>query len=186
MKSRFEREALFDEIYRKYESVVYNVAMSLLQDEDAASDVVQEAFWRFHERMDDICDTSVRAYLIVSVRNLSYNYVRDEKHEVQSENVEIEAVKAEIPSESAEETYFCGERRKMKIQLGAEIFEALREKNEGWYEIMYLAYVENMSYDEIAVKLGLTKDGLYCRVYRAKEWIQRKYGYRFEDVEAFT
>jgi len=186
MKSRFEREEKFDKIYRKYGSVVYNVAMGLLHDKETASDVVQETFWHYHERMDSVNDASVKAYLIVSAKHLSYNYVRDEKHEIQSENVETEAGKTEASSESAEEIYFCGERRKMKIQLGAEIFEALREKNEVWYRIMYLAYVEGWSYDEIADELGLTKEVLYCRVYRAKEWVQKEYGYKFEDVEAFT
>lgn len=186
MRSRSEREEKFDRIYQAYEKDVFKIAMNYLHDENAASDITQEVFCHFHNRMDDICDEAVKAYVIAAARHLAFNYVRDEKHEVQSEDIEVEAVKKEIPAESAEEICFRNERRKQEIKLGAEIFEALREKNELWYEVMYMAFADDKSYEEIAEELGVSKQVLYCRVYRARDWIQKKYGHRFKDIEAFT
>lgn len=185
MDCRFEREEYFDKIYQKYEPVVYKVAMMVLNDPHAASDVLQDTFWHFHDRMEDICDEAVKMYLVSTARHLALNYVRHEKYEVQTEEIEVEAVKAEIPTESAEETFLCKEQRKLDIELGAEIFSELRKKNEVWYRIMYMFCAEDMSYDEIAEELDIPKDILYCRAYRARRWMYKKYGYKLEEVKAY-
>ena len=185
MECRFEREEQFDKIYQAYESVVYKVAMLILKDPHAAADVLQDTFCHFHDRMIDVSDEGVKAYLVATARHLALNYVRDEKHEVQSEDIAMEAVKVEIPSESAEEIYLSTEQRKSDIRLGAEIFEALRKKNESWYQIMYLFCAEDMSYDEIAEKLDMTKEVLYCRAYRARRWMYKIYGYKLEEVKTY-
>ena len=184
MTDRFEREKHFDMIYKKYESAVYNTARFMLRDHDAACDIVQEVFYHFNERMDSVSDTGVKAYLITAAQHSALNYIRDAKREMLSDNIEEEVAKVAVPVESAEEVYFGNEQRKIDIKIGAEMFRELREKNENWYEIMYLAYAKHMSYDQIAKKLGLSKEVLYCRLYRAKEWMQKKYGTTFEDIEA--
>ena len=130
--------------------------MLILKDPHAASDVLQDTFCHYHDRMIDISPEGLKAYLVATARHLALNYVRDEQYEVQTEDIATEAVKVEIPSQSAEETYLTSEQRKSDIQLGAEIFEALRKKNESWYEIMYLFCTEDLSYDEIAEKLNMT------------------------------
>lgn len=184
MAFRMEREEKFDDIYRTYKSVVFKVAKLYVKDDYAASDVMQDTFFRFHTRMEEVSDTSVKAYLVATARNLALNYIRDAKHEVQTEEIGEVAVNMEVPKESAEDEYIWMECKKQAIAVGAEIFEELREKNEMWYDLVDLWLVQELSDEEIAEKLDISRQALYSRKFRIKAWLQQEYRERLKDIKA--
>lgn len=66
----------FDQIYLLTRVRLYVLALSIIKDQEAAQDVVQELFidlWK-HERNLGI-EKSFLSYLIRSIRNRSYNYL---------------------------------------------------------------------------------------------------------------
>ena len=44
-------------------------------------------------------------------------------------------------------------------------------------QLNFLIYIMGKSHDEVARELGISRDVLYSKLYRAKKWIQR----HFED-----
>lgn len=66
----------FEELFRKYYDRFYSFACAMLNDRDAAEDILQNVFlklWIGRERLDE--DRSVSNYLLVSIRNEIYDYL---------------------------------------------------------------------------------------------------------------
>ena len=66
----------FEELFRKYYDRFFSFARALLNDSDAAEDILQNVFlklWIGRERLDE--DRSVLNYLLVCIRNEIYDYL---------------------------------------------------------------------------------------------------------------
>ena len=59
----------------------------------------------------------------------------------------------------------------------------LKEHHEAWYEVIYKIFFLEMSHDEVAKELKITKDVLYSRLHRAKLWIQKNYKENFDKID---
>ena len=70
----------------------------------------------------------------------------------------------------------------MVEELTEEILTALKEKHEIWYEIINMIFFMDMTHEEIAEKLGITKEVLYSRRHRAKLWIRKNYNGNFKKI----
>lgn len=184
VNSKNQLDEKFSSIYQAYAHDVYRVCLYYVKDEHAAFELAQQAFVKFYERYEDISETNVKAYLLTSVKNLAYNYLRDRKREMRRNEAEDEASKKEYATESLEEKYIEEEERKKRIAFGAQIFQDIQEKHSSWYEPLYLMLVDGKNYDEISDELGVSKELLYSRIHRAKEWILKKYGAEFKDIVA--
>ena len=119
---------------------------------------------------------SVRSYLLRTARNMSYNWLRDMKHEMQGEYLD------NIPEESAvllsaEDEYLKEEKAKERQRFVKDLLHKLWEENESWYDILNLIYCLEKSHDEAAKEPGISRDVLYSKLYRAKRWIRK----HFED-----
>lgn len=177
MKQELTKEEMFESIYRSYEEDVYRACLHLTMEEELASDMTQQAFMNFYERFDTLEVDSMKAYLIGSARNLVYNYYRKARREVQLDDEEFQKIGSTI--ESVEEQYFKDIRRMMKKELADEILMDLKECHEKWYEVIYRIFFRDMTHEEIAIELGVTKEVVYSRLHRAKLWIQKNYKENF-------
>ena len=182
MKYGSTKEEMFDSIYRSYELDVYHAALYIAKDENLAEEVTQQAFVNYYERFDKVNPAFAKTYLIRSVQNLLNNHFRDSKWEVQSVEEEDKPI-IEPATESLEEVFFENRRRGLERQLGRTIFSDVKEKNENWSEILQMRYYMDKSYDEIAEELGITKEVLYSRLHRARNWIHEEYEAEYEDIQ---
>lgn len=182
MTLRTESEERFEEIYRECKKDIYQICMSYLKNEHLANDIMHQTFVKVYERYRHDKPEKLKAYLSLAAKNLSLNYIRDSKHEVQSDAIEICAMQREELVPSPEDSMIREENRRKTIAFGANIFRELEEKNQNWYAILYMMFVLEMDHDEIAEKLGISKEVLYARLHRAKVWISKKYGDELEDI----
>lgn len=180
MKQELTKEEMFESIYRSYEKDVYRACLHLTMEEEMAFDMTQQAFMNCYERFDTLEVDSIKAYLIGSARNLVYNYYRKTRREVQLDDEEFRKIEPTI--ESVEEQYFKDIKRMMKKELTNAILMDLKERHGKWYEVIYRIFFRNMTPEEIAVELGVTKEVVYSRLHRAKLWIQKNYKENFDKV----
>lgn len=150
--------------------------MYYTKDEYIAQDIAQKAFYKLYLHFDNVNLDSVRCYLLRTARNMSYNWLRDMKNETQGEYIE------NIPEESAillsaEDEYLKEEKQKERQEFVQDLLHKLWEENESWYDILNLIYCLEKSHDEAAKELGISRDVLYSKLYRAKRWIRK----HFED-----
>lgn len=73
-------EEAFEIIYRKYEGLIYYIALSITKNKDDAEEIVQDTFLNMYKSIDTYEEKSkFKQWLMQIARNLSYNKVTRNK-----------------------------------------------------------------------------------------------------------
>ncbi|MDH3981599.1 MAG: RNA polymerase sigma factor [Kiritimatiellaceae bacterium] len=130
----------------QYQTALLRYATRVLNNEDAAQDVVQEAFIRLHGNLEKITTRGVqlKGWLFRTTHNAAVDYIRKESrrrtlHEKQSKQADVFAPDAGIQRDR-------DERKNLVMQH----LNSLRPKER---EVLVLRLQEDMSYKEIAAVL---------------------------------
>lgn len=161
----------FAEAYTKYRKLVMKIAYDRLRDTFLAEEICQQVFVAFYEHMDRICDEKrIKSWLIVATRNTVYDYFRKQK--VRGEKavyLRVDAA-ARVPAAEDEAVSHVFDEK-----LSGRIMDDLREKNEEWFEVVRAICVDGMKQREAAKYLRMSPQVLNAKLYRAKQYIRRKY-----------
>ncbi len=171
----------FNEIYKTFHNDVYKLSLYYTKDTYAAEDVVQKVFYQFYIHSSNVDEDRVRAYLLHSARNMSFNWLRDKKKEVTGEYLDV-LEEEEVPYHSAEDEYIRDERSRERSLFVNDMLECLRKENESWYQVVNLILCLDKPHDEVAKELGMTRDVLYSKLYRAKKWLRKNFEKEFKDL----
>jgi RNA polymerase sigma-70 factor (ECF subfamily) len=131
------------ELYDRYSSVVYAVALRVLGDTGAAEDVMQEVFlqlWR-NPGAFDAARGSLGAWLSVITRNRAIDSLRKRRPET-----DIEDVVVSLTPDLANKADRSRAAERVRGVLGG-MADAQRR-------VLEMAYFEGMSHSEIAAKTG--------------------------------
>lgn len=175
------KDEKFDKIYRTYQNDVYKISLYYTKDSHIAQDISQKVFCQFYLHFDNVNPDSVRAYLIRSARNLSYNWLRDMKKELSGEYIDI-LPEEDMPQYSTEDEYIRDEQRREEKEFVRKLLERLHEENESWYDIVNLIYCLEKPHDQVAKELGMTREVLYNKLYRAKKWLRKKFEDEYKNL----
>ncbi len=136
------------EVFDALHPSLLRYALRLTQDEDAAYDVVQEAFITLWERRHTLDpNRSLKALLYRIVHNRSLNHLRMKKHAATRTDALAQQPPASVPS--PEETY---ETAHLSVLLRTWIDELAPRRREAFQ----LSRFEGLSHDEIAQVMNLT------------------------------
>ena len=175
------KEERFEVIYNKYQHEVYRISLYYTKDEYEAQDITQKVFYKVYEHFDEINLESVKAYMFRAARNLSYNWLRDRKRELEGDTERT------LPNDSLflpgpEEYYLRYESLREEGAFFSAIMLQLQQENEMWYDILNYIYCLEMSHDDAARMLGISKSVLYSKLYRAKQWIHKRYKEEYDKL----
>lgn len=142
------------ELFEVLESPLLIYAHKLVQNQDTAQDLVQQAFLILHKKMNEV--TQHKAWLYRTVHNLAMNHHRSQKKIVpiqvgtQSEDAPTETTleptdPEALPDETLERLEAIGLTRLSIEKLPA------RER-----ELIQLKFTDELSYKEIAAQTGLS------------------------------
>jgi len=131
------------ELYDRYSSVVYGVALRVLQDAAAAEDVLQDIFLQLWRKPDafDSSRGSLVAWLAVIARHRAIDRLRQRRPETDIEEVVIAGT-----TDLGDET-----ERSLVVE---KVREALGEMNADQRKALELAYFQGLTHSEIAEKTG--------------------------------
>ncbi|MFH1118336.1 MAG: RNA polymerase sigma-70 factor [Bacteroidota bacterium] len=138
----------FEQLFRAEFKGLCFFAQKYVKDLDAAREIVQDSFLSLWEKRAAI-DTSrpVKSYLTAVIHNKCHNYLRDNKkydtNLLQTEHL--------LELNKTEETDILVTR-----ELHQSIQEAIAELPEKCREIFLLNRYENLKYQQIAQKLGIS------------------------------
>ncbi|MEI8005293.1 MAG: RNA polymerase sigma-70 factor [Bacteroidota bacterium] len=142
--SRSQFEILFRTEYKG----MLLFAIHYVKEEEAAKEIVQEAFINLWEKRESINpEREVKSYLSASVRNRSLNYLRDNKRF----NGTLLSLGGLLPMPAAEEVNTIEIR-----ELSGQIHRAIEELPEKCREVFRLNRFEQMKYQEIADHLNIS------------------------------
>lgn len=150
----------FTRVYERYHRALYGVALSILKEQAAAEDAVQNAFLRVLKNLDKIEEedcSKTRAFLIVIVRR--------ECFKIYNQRRESGAVPFEdyLASEEAGEGLCAREDWTV-----SDVGEAMRRLPEVDQALLVGKYAHGYSYRELAVLLDLSESNVSVRIVRAK------------------
>jgi RNA polymerase sigma-70 factor (ECF subfamily) len=134
-------------------------ASGFVKDEEAAREIVQDAFVNLWEKRDSIdLSKSVKSYLSTSVRNKCLNYLRD--HKKFSRNLlELENLSGEGP--------YAQSDKLVESDIREQIDRAMEELPEKCREIFYLSRYQHLKYQQIANKLQISVKTVETQVSKA-------------------
>ena len=173
----------FEVFMRNYQNMVFSTAMRLLASHQDAEDVTQEVFLRAYERFDQLRDSpTAGGWLRTVARNLSLNHLTRYRSRwsffselfgsgrEKSEEHEMEF----LAGESGQETQDQGERR-------ALVEQALQKLPVAQRVPLVLFHFDELSYGEIAAKLGVSLGKVKIDIFRGREALRRQLRLRLTD-----
>lgn len=162
-------EDAFAELVHRYERQIFSMAYRLAGDYDEAADLAQEAFLRIY-RMLDRYDPQKKffSWMYRVAQNSCLNALNKRPSNI-------------IPVERAEEymtpTDSPGaaepEQNYLNQELRQNIDQAIAELPDNYRDVIYLRYIEDLSYQQIADACGLPISTVETRLFRGKKQLQK-------------
>ena len=154
--------ALFEEIYTTCFPLLYNYAFTILKDRVEAEDAVGDVFLKlWEERRFLLIETSVKSYLFKSVYNQCINILERKKvHEKYENYVKhlqyVNENDSDYPLSSL-----------MESELTETIQKAIEKLPPQCRKIFEMSRKEQLSHEEIAIKLGVSINTVHMQIKRA-------------------
>ncbi|MBN9176427.1 MAG: RNA polymerase sigma factor [Microbacterium sp.] len=172
-------ESAFSVLFRRHESAVYGLALSIVRSSEDAEEVVGSAFlelWRQRRRVRFV-DDSARPWLMVTVSHLCRNSRRG--------SMRYGRLLAKIPLPDPTPDH-ADEVDRVLDHRGhsREIHAALRDLREPEAAVVILCLIEELSMPEAARVLGLLVGTVKSRLFRAKSRMQGQLQHLRFEVEA--
>lgn len=160
----------FAELVRRYEKQIFSMAYRLIGDYDEAADLAQEAFLRIYSQLGRYDpDKKFFSWMYRVAQNTCLNALAKKPANV-------------IPVERAEE-YFgddgqagAGEPEQdyLNREIRRSIDQAIADLPDNYRDVIYLRYIEDMSYQQIADALDLPLSTVETRLFRGKKQLQQR------------
>lgn len=163
----------FERLVKRYERVVYSMARRMLQNEQDAEDVTQQAFFSALEHLDSFREeSSFKTWLLRITTHAALKVIRKRKG-LESVSLE-EATEDSADHDSIPHPEYIADWRQSPEQLVEqnEIYrlldEALAQLDEKHRLVFLLRDVDGMSVNETSDALGLTESNVKVRLLRAR------------------
>jgi RNA polymerase sigma factor (sigma-70 family) len=172
--------AAFNQLVVAYQEMVYNVALRIMGDPEAAADATQDAFISAFRSVRSFRGGSFKVWLLRIVTNACYDELRTRKRrptepldEITTSSSQEESAAAAIisPLESPEDYA-------LRQDMRAQIQQGLLSLPEDQRAVIVLSDVQGFSYEEIAAitnsSLGTVKSRLSRGRARLRDYLQER------------
>ncbi|SEW43319.1 RNA polymerase sigma factor [Chitinophaga arvensicola] len=164
-------EAAFQQIYRLHFPMLYEYGMRLSANEELVKESIQQFFIKIWTNRAGLGAVKrIRPYLLVSLRGVIYNRLRDEKRR------RISALEDDYDFElafSPESVYIQKESSEQQQQALQQAMAQLTGRQK---EIIFLRYYQELEYNEIAEIMNISVKGAYKLTARSLESLREILG----------
>lgn len=162
-----EGDMQFIALYKFYYQTLYAYGVSLGFNTEDVKDAIQEVYLKlyFNERLC-IDEKKIKFYLLRSVRNQLIDWERTKKD---TSSIEEEERSFKL-SVSVEESFISDEEDLLLKKRVNRILDLLTDHQR---EIVYLHFIEEMPYEEIAVMLDMKIQTVRGQVFKAMEKLRK-------------
>ncbi|SFC65622.1 RNA polymerase sigma-70 factor, ECF subfamily [Parapedobacter composti] len=164
-----ERDRLaFTELYQRHWQLVYLHAYNLLADADEAKDLVQDVFFAFWEKADELnVSVNLKGYLYKAMRNRIFSLIRRRKVSDQFVSLLMEELDG-LDNATVEAI----EERELLALIDAEIARLPAKMRE----VFELSRKSFLTQKEIAERLGMSEEAVKKQIHRALRLLRAKLG----------
>ena len=157
----------FNVLVRKYERLAYSVAYRMLQDQDSASDAVQDGFIKAYRALDSFRGGSFKSWLMRIVVNTCYDVLRARKR------APSDSIDNDDSSENEHANYLVDDNESPhdfaeRMELNAFIDKGIASLPEDQRLVVSLCDVHGHTYEEISEITGVPMGTVKSRISRAR------------------
>jgi RNA polymerase sigma-70 factor, ECF subfamily len=157
----------FGQAAMEHVDALYGYAVTLTHDATDAEDLVQETYLRAASAANRVdCNSNVKAWLFVIMRNAWLNQVRHKNSGPRFVDLETGEPKASEVQETPHVVYL----RKLERQ---QVREAIENLPDAYREIVVLRDIEGFTYQEIATVLDCPAGTVMSRLGRARAKLRK-------------
>ncbi len=164
----------FEAFMQAYQDMVYTTAVRLLGNEAEAQDVSQEVFLKAYERFDELSQSpTAGGWLKTVARNLCLNHLsryraRWRFFSEMSADEDDKDFSANLPAPDSEDAQPPDADRWKFLE------EALKKLPDAQRVPLVLYHFEEMRYEDIATRLGVTLSKVKTDIHRGREALYRR------------
>ena len=150
----------FEELVKKYQKPVYNLAFKMTGSYDEAKDITQNTFIKGYEKLKSF-DSSYKffSWIYRIALNESLNAVSAKKRFSDSEDTFM--VSSDTPAEIYDKT-----------EEAETVNRALETLKDDYKSLIVLKHYQGLSYDEIAVVLNISVQKVKSRLFMARQLLK--------------
>ena len=131
-------------LYKRHYTLLLNYGLKFTQDRELTKDCIQDVFFKLHKSKDLSYTISPRSYLLKALRNILYDKLSSIK-----ETVDLEEFTFQM-SDSQDLFDQLFSRSDEDLLLAKQLLEAITALRSNQKTALYLRYVRDLSYKEIA------------------------------------
>lgn len=166
----------YEEIVRKYQKKLFNIAYRVTGDYHEAADVVQDAFIAVYRNIKGFQGRSrFSTWMYTIVMNVSRNRMRQVRkqafHEHFSLDDPVETEKGRIRIEQPSGDVSALERLE-KREREQKVQDCMSALDNEFREVIVLRDIQGFTYDEISEMLDIAEGTVKSRLYRAREKVK--------------
>jgi RNA polymerase sigma-70 factor (ECF subfamily) len=154
IRTPMEEKPTLRQVFESEESPLLRYAHGLVGQRETAEDLVQEAFLKLHAHWADV--ENPRAWLFRCIRNLSLNHLRDHKRETTLDNGH------EWQSDTPDPEQTLG-----RLEAIGTLQLLVSELDPADRSLISLKYHENLKYDQISQRTGLSVGNVGYKLHHA-------------------
>jgi RNA polymerase sigma-70 factor (ECF subfamily) len=163
-------------LLRKYQNSVYSLCRKMVRNSEEARDLSQEAFVRTFATLDRYNPVyAFSSWLYKITANLCIDHIRKQRMKMLSIDDPVEGEEGSIARElqdHGQRPDEVSERRELRGTIEA----AIERLPEHYRVILILRHQDQLSYEEIATKLGIPLGTVKARIHRAREGLKEILG----------
>ena len=174
MSQERTRVADFEQIVVPHLNAAYNLARWIMNNDQDAEDMVQEAYLRAYKYYAGFQGANSRSWLLKIVRNTCYTWLRQNRSGDQTVELEDELYESENEA-------FDPEALSQHQANDQMVRQAMQELPAEFREIIILRELEEMSYKEIASIIGIPIGTVMSRLARAHQRLKQRLATSFDE-----
>jgi RNA polymerase sigma-70 factor, ECF subfamily len=166
--------ALYEIIMRRYNQRLYRVTYAILRDDAEAEDVIQDAYVRAYQHLDQFAGYApfstwlTRIAVHEALRRLQLRKRSQQFEEVEHDEESFMSVSETTVPETSPDP----EQRASNAELGQLLEQAVLDLPEQYRTVIMLRDVEELSTAETAAALDLTEQNVKVRLHRGRSMMR--------------
>jgi RNA polymerase sigma-70 factor (ECF subfamily) len=158
----------FEQLVREHMNTVLGLAFNYVGNFSTAEDIAQDTFVQAFHSLSSLRDGArFKVWLLKIARNKSIDALRRHSQWVsydENENLHREIARKAASAKPPPECNFSQE----------DLIEAMKTLRDDYREIFVMKHVDNLSYKEISLVLGMTVSAVGEKLYRVRAMIREK------------
>lgn len=186
MKVQRIGKSAIDMIYTENVKQIYQIAYHYTENHHTAQDITQQVFMKLYINADNINMNHVQAWLRTTAKHMAINERKYFSRKIRKREILVADIASEVDKivylESLEDDFINKLDIKARAELAEKLYEDLYHKNERWYEAITITYILQKPQKEVAETMGISLNSLQVMLYRAKNWIRKRYQKQYEHL----